>query len=401
MTKTKKKWLVPAVAATLAVAIILGIVLYLCFREKTTSEGRFDYLNSDMSRYIELEESQYKGVVAKISRDYEITDETVKEFIDKSLFGIKKLAEDGAGRTDLPIARGDLAYIRYEGSIDGSVFEGGSNASHPSPRAISVGAGEFIDGFEDQLIGIIPSETSKESPKLITVTFPKDYHDSSVAGKTAVFRVWVDYVDKYIIPELTADVIRDSLGYKSETADDMLVEEYRAYVKKNLEVANEASIKNAAIENILEQIGNRANIKRYPKSEIKYWEEHYISQIEASRAQYAQNGQIYASLDEFAPVFLGLESGEDWRAKLEEIYMSNIKSRMVCHAVAQKEGIHLSDDEFEAEINYLISYYAEMNITYTRNDIIEILGTDAIAEEALYIKVCGYLYTMSKIIYED
>ena len=126
-----------------------------------------------------------------------------------------------------------------------------------------------------------------------------------------------------------------------------------------------------------------------------------MKQIESDRAQYAQNGQIYASLDEFACVWLGLEAGSDWHATLEEIYLSNIRNRMICHAVAQKEGIVLSDAEFDAEIEYLISYYAELKVNYTRNDIIEILGRDAIVEEALYTKTCAYLYAMSKIIYEQ
>ena len=258
MTKTKKKWLIPVIAASLILATVLGVVLFLCLREKTTADGRFDYLNSDMTRYIKLDEDDYKGIVAEISKDYEITEETVEAFIKRALFGLKTLKDNGAGNTDLPIEYGDLAYIRYEGTIDGSAFDGGSNSSHPSPYAISVGAGEFIDGFEDQLMGIIPEQTSKESPKTVTVKFPENYTDQSVAGKEAIFQVWVEYVDKYTVPSLTADVIKNKLEYKSEASGDELVAEYRAFVKKNLEVANEVEIKNAAITSILEKIADRA-----------------------------------------------------------------------------------------------------------------------------------------------
>ena len=82
MTKTKKKWLIPVIAASLILATVLGVVLFLCLREKTTADGRFDYLNSDMTRYIKLDEDDYKGIVAEISKDYEITEETVEAEVE-------------------------------------------------------------------------------------------------------------------------------------------------------------------------------------------------------------------------------------------------------------------------------------------------------------------------------
>ncbi len=80
---------------------------------------------------------------------------------------------------------GDVVKIDFEGFIDGKAFDGGAAKEHN----LELGSGQFIPGFEEQLIGCKAGDN-----KTIKVTFPKDYHSESLAGKEAEFKVFVHEV---------------------------------------------------------------------------------------------------------------------------------------------------------------------------------------------------------------
>ncbi len=83
------------------------------------------------------------------------------------------------------VKKGDLLNIDYSGKLDGVVFEGGTATG----QFLEIGSGQFIPGFEDQLIGVEVGSTVD-----INVTFPKEYHAADLAGKPVVFTVTVNYI---------------------------------------------------------------------------------------------------------------------------------------------------------------------------------------------------------------
>jgi trigger factor len=87
---------------------------------------------------------------------------------------------------DAVVADGDRLGLSFVGKIDGKTFEGGSS----DHAHVTVGSGEFIPGFEEQLVGMKKGET-----KEVTVTFPENYQQQELAGKTAQFEVTVLHVD--------------------------------------------------------------------------------------------------------------------------------------------------------------------------------------------------------------
>ncbi|MEA2091071.1 MAG: trigger factor, partial [Campylobacterota bacterium] len=123
------------------------------------------------------------GDYASMVKDFEkpvVSDEDVEA-------RIKELAESQAPLSDIKRNRkmkdGDTAVIDFEGSVDGKVFEGGTAENFE----LLLGSGQFIPGFEDQLIGV-----KRDEEVVINVTFPENYGGKELAGKEAEFKVKVN-----------------------------------------------------------------------------------------------------------------------------------------------------------------------------------------------------------------
>lgn len=87
--------------------------------------------------------------------------------------------------TSLTVEDGDTVNIDYVGTVDGVEFEGGNTDGNGTDLVI--GSGDYIDDFENQLIGSHPGDTVE-----VQVTFPDDYGNEELNGKDAVFTVTVN-----------------------------------------------------------------------------------------------------------------------------------------------------------------------------------------------------------------
>jgi trigger factor len=139
---------------------------------------------------------------------------------------IKELAEQMAPLVDIKRNRkmkaGDTAVIDFEGSIDGKVFDGGKAENF----ALLLGSGQFIPGFEDQVIGM-----KRDDEAVIKVTFPENYNAKELAGKDAEFKVKVNQIQTK--EEVLID---DELAKKMLPGqEDATLESLRAQVKTQIE----------------------------------------------------------------------------------------------------------------------------------------------------------------------
>ncbi len=374
-----------------------------CSGIKKTKDGRLDYFNSKMSKMVIITPDDYNGLVATLPESYLVTDEIADQYIKNMLFANKKELDGGQGKIDQAIKYGDAAYIFYEGFVDGVAFSGGSNMSGApaNPYRLEIGSGNFIDDFEEQLIGIVPNQTSQDNRIEVKVTFPESYpQNQSMAGKEATFLVYVTKVVQYEIPELNSDTIKNILKYEpKETEEAKIVDEYRKYVKNSLETANESGIRSAAVENLLGQLLEKAEFKKIPEAELEYYKNMYVQQYISEMNSAIQSGYSYDNLDDYVCGVLGLEKGADWESHIEVIYTKIIKEHLVCHAIAQIEGVEVTDDDYENEIEYYIMQAAYQNQTLTRDDVVETIGEYTIRENAMYSKICSMLYQNAEIKY--
>ena len=135
---------------------------------------------------------------------------------------------------------GDQVTINFVGSIDGEAFAGGTADNVP----LVLGSGRMIPGFEDALVGCKAGDT-----KAITPTFPEDYQNLDLAGKTAEFTVIVNKVEAPELPELNEDFFA-MFGNTEGGLDG-----FRAEVQKNMErelnQAIKAKVKTQVMDGLL------------------------------------------------------------------------------------------------------------------------------------------------------
>jgi trigger factor len=147
----------------------------------------------------------------------EITDEELNAEVNRVFAQNRGYTDKG---DEGVVEMGDRLGLSFVGKIDGEPFDGGtSDHAH-----LTVGSGEFIPGFEEQLIGV-----KKGGAKEVKVTFPADYQSAELAGKDAVFDVQVLHVDGPNTGELD-DEFAKRLGVEN-------VEALRNAVKTQMEAA--------------------------------------------------------------------------------------------------------------------------------------------------------------------
>ena len=135
----------------------------------------------------EVNLGKYMGVSVEVPAQ-----KSAEELLEEE---IEKVREQNARFVDVDraAAQGDKVVIDYSGSIDGEKFEGGTAEG----QTLDLGSGTFIEGFEEQIVGMKPQET-----KTIEVTFPEKYHAKELAGKPAQFEVKLNSVKEKSLPEL-------------------------------------------------------------------------------------------------------------------------------------------------------------------------------------------------------
>lgn len=366
--------------------------------ETETELERFDYFGEDMSDYISVDKSLYSGVKINVSEDYIITDKHVDEYINSILYEYRTAEDDTLQVTDQAIRFGDSAFIYYKGFLDGVAFDGGSNWDDSTPYELGIGSGQFIPGFEEGLIGVIPANTSREEPFELHVTFPEDY-GNELAGEDVIFEVYVAYTVQYELPECDASFITEELEFVAESDD--VVAEYKQYVFDLLQEEADYNTENDALNFIWSSLLENARVKAYPENEVTYYYNLYIEEYEYYMEMYKYYGYSFESLDEFVPLYLGLEEGQDWKAETLAMAKTDVSQYLIFHAIAQNEGIEITDEDFDAAVQYYIDYYESYGYTYTAEEIIEEVGETLIREEALFENVNDYLYASCSLIYGE
>lgn len=283
----------------------------------TEDYGPEAYLSGiNVADYVTL--GEYKGIEVSVDAPV-VTDEYMDSYIDYVLQSNMVTTEI----TDRPVEEGDIVNIDYEGKIDGVAFDGGTAQGYD----LTIGSGTFIDGFEDGLIGAETGETVD-----VNVTFPENYQGEEVAGKDAVFTVTVNSISVETLPELTDEFVQgldvgvNTVEEYRQYAYDLLMEEEQATHDSNAEIAVlEAVMAGSQIQDPPEDMTNR-----------------YYNRI-------IDNMTYYASLYGYdLETFLSMQgTSED---AIRESAAQAGQEIIVMQAIADAEGLSVTDEELDAEI---------------------------------------------------
>ena len=234
--------------------------------EERIEKGKGFVVSLTFDVYPEVNLPQYKGIEVS-AQQLEATEAEVEDAV-KAV--IKKDASMQV-KDEQVISKGDYATFDFVGSVDGVEFPGGKADNYE----LQIGSGQFIPGFEDQMIGMKAEET-----KDVNVTFPENYGEASLAGKAAVFKVTVHEVKEEVYPELTDEYVA-GLNIEGVTT----VEELKANKKAEIEAKKAVSEKDRQIDTIINKILDNTVVDM-PAS----LNEERINQI---RSQYEQQAKMY------------------------------------------------------------------------------------------------------------
>lgn len=336
------------------------------------------YSGLKFSDYIKL--ADYKGIEIDPLGAVNITDEEVAKEITSRLEAKAETKNVKEGT----VADGDTINVDYVGSIDGKEFDGGSEKG----RDLTIGSDTFIDGFEDGLIGAKVGATTN-----VKVTFPKDYSVSDLAGKNAIFAVKVNSKQVKTVPELNEDFVK-------ENSDVKTVEDYKAEVKKELEKAKKQELEETRMSNIWSNIVEKTTMEQTSKKKDKYPDEILDEEMKTVKEQYESAAkQNNLSFSDYISQNFNMDE-DTFNNELEKYAKSVIKENLVLYAIAEKEDIELSGDEYdEYKTNTLATYgYTEDSFkeAYSGKTFEQVQGKENIERAALKNKVQKWIIKNAK-----
>ena len=259
--------------------------------------------------------------IASLVPDFEKPTVDEKEVDEK----IEELAQNQAQLVNIKrnrmMRKGDVAVIDFEGFIDGEAFAGGKGENHE----LELGSGQFIPGFEDQLIGV-----KRDENVTIKVTFPENYDSEELAGKDAEFKVKVNQIKVKEEVAIDDEFAKKLLPNQEDATLDMLKEE----VKKALESEKTAKLYDDELKpKLLEKL----------VESIEFDIPEFVLEQEIDMA--ANKKASSMSEDEIKELKENKEKLEELRESVREESKESVKATFIIDAIAKEKNIGVSEQD--------------------------------------------------------
>ena len=276
--------------------------------------------------YPEVTLGEYKGLSA-VKSEPKVTEEDVADRLNSIAERQTRLVS-----VDREAKLGDTAVIDFEGFLEGVPFEGGKGENH----SLELGSGQFVPGFEEQVIGMKAGEE-----KDLDITFPEQY-TPELAGKAVVFKVKVNEVKEKEIPVLDDEFAKDVSEF--DTLDEL-----KADLEKKIAEEQEKAAQQAFQDALMEQVAENLTVE-IPDAMIETQAKQFIDNF---KMQLAQQGIPY---DEYLKM-TGTEEAS-LLAEAKEPAMRQVRMDLAMAAIIKAENITASDEEVEAEYQHMAEQYS-------------------------------------------
>ncbi len=313
--------------------------------------------------------SSYKGMKIK-KFEYTVSDEDVEN-------EVKKLQDRNARKvsvTDRACVMGDTVNIDFVGTLDGVEFEGGSAEGFD----LTLGSGQFIPGFEDQVAGMSIGEK-----KDINVTFPEDYQAEDLKGKTAVFAVTLNAITGKELPEVNDEFVKNAAGCET-------VDEFKAKAKERLARQAEMRGRDETENSIVEAIAANATCE-IPDAMLQG----QIDQM-VQRASY-QLMQSGIQMDDYLK-YTG-KSMADFRAQYVDQARKNVLNQLVIEKIIKEESIAATPEEIDEKIAEQAKSVEKDVETYKKG--MDPRQTEYIASDIVISKLFKFLSENNELYIEE
>lgn len=294
----------------------------------TLEEGKNVVFKATITPVPEVTLGEYKGL--KVAKEaVTVTDEQVEEQVKNILNHHAKMVE---AEVDAAVKNDDFITLDFKGEVNGEAFAGGEGKDYP----LQIGSHSFIEGFEDQLVGLKVGEE-----KDVNVTFPEEYHAKDLAGKPAVFHCKVNSIKHKELPELTDEFVKESTSYES-------VEDMKAKLRKNIEdnAQREADAKRR--NEILKQATDNITVD-IPDIMVENRANNMIQELSVNLESQGMNLDAYLKFTKM--------DMDKLREQYKESAAEAVKTDLMLDAVAKAENIKVENADINAEIALLAATY--------------------------------------------
>lgn len=271
----------------------------------------------------------YKDLTVEVEATKEVSDEEVETRLTNSQNNLAELVVK-----ETAAENGDTVVIDFVGSVDGVEFEGGKGSNH----SLELGSGQFIPGFEEQLVGTKAGETVE-----VKVIFPENYQAEDLAGKEALFVTTVNEVKAKELPELDDELAKD-IDEEVETLDEL-----KAKFRKELEESKAEAYNDAVETAAIEAAVANAEIKEIPEEMIHEEVHRAMNEFLGGMQQQGISPEMYFQITG--------TSEDDLHKQYEADADKRVRTNLVIEAIAAAENFTTSDEEVKAEIEDLAGQY--------------------------------------------
>ena len=266
---------------------------------------------------IEVEKKTVKVMAADVNAEIDKVREQNSRMITVENRGIKK---------------DDTAVIDFEGFVDGEPFQGGKGEDY----SLVIGSHSFIDTFEDQLVGKKAGEEVD-----VNVTFPEEYHEASLKGKPALFKVTVKEIKKKELPKLDDE-------FASEVSEFETLKEYKASVKKNLTERRKEEAKREKENEVVEKVVENITVE-LPEPMI---DEQTQQMIQEFAGRLSSQG---LSFDQYMQM-TGM-TADALMGQMKPEAEKRIRTRLALEAIVDAEKIKATAKDIDKEIENMANMY--------------------------------------------
>ena len=300
--------------------------------------------------------AEYKGVEAE-KTVAEVTDKDVQAEIDS----IQKENAELVDKTE-PAETGDVVNIDFTGYINGET----SDNLKGEGTDVEIGAGTMLPDFENQLVGVTTGEDTQ-----ISFTFPENYNQE-VAGKDVQFDIHVNSVQAYDLPELTDEYVQENTDYDS-------IEDMQASIREELEQNAQSDADDNWQYSLIKQV-----LDNYTKLIYKM-----IFGTDLKTLQEKYGVKAKESIREYLTV-------EQLREAYRETATFRVKMTLAFHAIAEQEGLTVSDEEYQDRLSTLASQYGYDD----QSKIEQVYAPELIKEQIIQEKAIDLIAENGKVISE-
>ncbi len=302
----------------------------------------------------EVKLGKYKGIALE-KIEYKVTDEAVEEELNRMAERNSRMVSV----SDRAAENGDVTIIDFVGSVDGVEFEGGKAENHE----LELGSHSFIEGFEDQVVGMKIDEV-----KDIKVKFPEEYFSKELAGKDAVFKVTLHEIKKKELPKIDDEFAKDVSEFDT-------LKELKADIKAKQEKQNEEKSKAELEEKAVKEVSAVSEVD-IPNGMIELELDNMEQDMDRRLAYQGVTFEQYLQM-------LG-KTKADFRAESKEPAVDSIKMRLVLEAICKDAKIEADQKEIDSKLQELAdSYGRKVEDLKNNEELIEHVKANITSEKAI------------------